>query len=482
MIATPEKAEISQLNRLRDDKPAKKAEAAEPESRLVAQKNSECKKRKNSKKENAVKTKKTCLKRKENPNIISFALQGKESDFSLKMQKVKCRICLQIFEAFKKNENFKNFKKFAKIEKSLFSNCYEKLSKMAAEIREIFNEYFSSLAVDAVNYPKIFSLFSHFENVYKEYESKKFLNETRNILEIKKKMNKLQKIVKFNKYAHSNLNAGGSHESRFLRFDEYGSFHAHEAHREKRISNKFKLELLNNIKALNTEQVRGMLKILQDSGNGLDAQNATSVELDINKLSANKVKELDKYVRRCILDMKNRELRNFRFSSAYNVNANKNLNLNSEFNFNNNSDKNENPNNNNHNLQDNDRGNYLSNKSENNYLLGKKHNRDFFETSAQKQLNNNNNFNMDSDFYFYENNQNLFDNSKKSNKICITNNISTNALNAQNSFTNAETPNSNINKSKFEKGNSLNIESDAESDESSEEESYSDLEIGNFRI
>ena len=100
-----------------------------------------------------MKAKKT-FKAKENGNIISFALQAKESDFSLKTQKVKCRVCLQIFEAFKKNENYKHFKKFTKIEKSLFSNCYEKLSKMAAEIREIFNEYFTSLSVDAVHYPK----------------------------------------------------------------------------------------------------------------------------------------------------------------------------------------------------------------------------------------------------------------------------------------------------------------------------------------
>lgn len=406
------------------------------------------------------------FKRKENRNVICFAVQRKESDLALKTQKIKCKICLQIFDGFKKNENYKSFKKFAKIEKSLFSNCYEKLSKMAADIRDIFNEYFITLASDAVAYPKAFSLFAHFENLYKEHESKKLLNETNNILEIRKKMNKLQKVVKQNKYAgtYTNSNFSSGQENRFPRMGENEAFHAHEANREKRISNKFKLELLNNIKGLNTEQIRGMLKLLQDSSNGLDAQSATSVELDINKLSVSKIKELDKYVRRCFLEMKNREFRGISFDNNICATNNANRKLGS-LNMNMNCDK------------FNREKDYCKSES---WLLGKKHNRDFFAASEDKNFNNNY---YDSELYYVEqNNKNNIFNNSSMNKICIANNISSNALQVQNSFTNAETPNSNINKSKFERGNSLDIESDAESDESSDEESYSDLEIGNFKI
>ena len=437
------------------------ANPGDAESSQLAEDKSEKKKRTISgKRENTVAKKN--FKKKEKRNIIGFLLE-KDIDLSSKVKKIKCKICLQIFQAFRKNENFKNFKKFAKIEKSLFSNSYEKLSKMVAEIREIFNEYFSALAVDALNYPKIFSLFSHFENIYKDYESRKFINETKNILEIKKKMNKLQKIVKHNRYGNANNNITNRDSSRVWRFDEKGSFYAYESNREKRISNKFKLELLNNIKALNTEKIRGMLKLLQDSDNRFDAQNANSVELDINKLSANKIKELDKYVRRCFLETKNKELRNINFhDSGLNVNdysnkknGNKNLNLNSELNLSNiNNEKC---------FQDKAGGCYDSD----NYLLGKKHNRSFFDS----------NNNRDSELFYREDNKNNNFYSNKSNKICIANNTL-----PQNSFTNAETPNSNINKSKFDRGNSLEIDFDPESEESSDEESYSDLEIGKFRI
>ncbi len=465
------------LNSIKKGRGNKNVRAAQPQNSLKALNISQIKKRKNSKKENAVTiaTTRTNMRRKENGNIISFVLTGRELDFAQKTQKIKCKICQHIFQAFKKHENYKNFKKFAKIEKSLFSNSYEKLSKMAAEIRQVFNEYFTSLAIDAVNYPKIFCLFSHFENIYKDFECKKFINESKNILEIKKKMYKLQKIVKFNKNAvagtfNAATNSASGQQHRAIRLGgEIESFYNYESNREKRISNKFKLELLNNIKGLNTEQIRGMLRVLQDSSsNGLDAQSTTTVELNINKLSAFKIKELDKYVRRCILETKNKELKNFSFSSS-GYNANKNLHFNSEFT-------------NNHNNEKRCEVKAACTDKSDNCLLGKKHTRNFFDVSEDKNFNNNTYNYNDSELYYVEENNKNNNFYSNSNKICISNNISISSLHMQNSFTKAETPKSNMNKSKFERGNSLDIESDNDSDESSDEESYSDLEIGHFRI
>ena len=56
-----------------------------------------------------------------------------------------------------------------------------------------------------------------------------------------------------------------------------------------------------------------MIKIIQEQNNGniMDPSftGITSMELDINKLSSNKIKELDKYVRKCLLDSKSQEMK-----------------------------------------------------------------------------------------------------------------------------------------------------------------------------
>jgi len=365
-----------------------------------------------------------------NKNVICFNL-NKDKNIVNKSQKIKCKICILIFDEFKKDNNYRQFKKFSKIEKNLYADNYEKLSKMASDIRDIFNEYFASFSGDIVNYPKIFGLFSHFEKIYKEYENKKFINETKNILEIKKKMNKLQKIMKISKFkVGQNPNING--ENRLMKFDENASLYTYEINREKRISNKFKLDLLNNIKTLSIQQIREMVKLLQDINNEINLDKISFFELDINKLSNNKIKDLDRYVKRCIIDNKSKGLREISFKFDKNINNISNDINDNEF------------------VNDNK-----------NFLLSKKKVRNFFEDEINKK-----NF--------------------KTNRIFIenTSDIDYKGYLLQNPCTKPETPISHLNKIntiKYKRANSL-ADSEVESEESSDEESYSDLEIGKFKI
>lgn len=69
---------------------------------------------------------------------------------------------------------------------------------------------------------------------------------------------------------------------------------------ERKASQKYKLNLANNIRSLNSEQIKGIVAIISDSFN-VDNK---IVEIDVNKLSSYKLKELDKYVKKCLRSSK----------------------------------------------------------------------------------------------------------------------------------------------------------------------------------
>lgn len=506
-------------------------------------------------------------------NLISFTVQKiglplpPHNKKENKKQNIKCKLCLQVFEVFKKHGNYKLFKKFAKIEKQIFANHYDKLSKMADDITKTFNEYFSVLYADANNYQKLFALLAYFESIYKEYEMKKFIYDSKNVLEIKKKMNKLQRVVKSNRLGNqvvvnnfdngnNNMQSFGSmidendafenyQNNKIIRPKHNGAIHNGNyiytgVNRDKKISNKFKLELLSNIKSLNTAQIRGMIRVLQNDTNDFNNSinntvdsNITSLELDINKLSPHKIKELDKYVRKCLLENKCSNSQTFKFP---------NTNSNSDYEYNNypcdnymvghNIDNSNYSKNNNHFTNKisefNGNGGYGNNQSNDNNntnvknFLGKKiAKKDFFDSvSSQKQpkerdSNSNIFIGEDDDIenenpgYYIDENENSYNyflsntNKSTADKFLtkkmveigdITLNNSNNNLKSnyliQTSITNPETPVSHLNKisefPKYEKKNSLCLDSesdsDMDSDDSSDEESLSDLKLENFKM
>ena len=414
---------------------------------------------------------------KKGNNFISFSLKVAGISSKIKASKSKNKICFQVFLAFKKHQNYKAFKDFAKIENKILTDSYNKLSKMAAETRRIFNKYFSNLATDATEFPKLFELSSHFENIYLEFENKKFLSETKNFLEIKKKMFKFQKIVKKSKRNISffNNHQAGEHSNNIISQPKaFNKTYLHYDKSARKISNNFKLDLLNSIKGLNPEQIRAMVCLVLDRQ---EVQNIRSFELDINKLSAAKLKELDNYVRKCLVEVKNKEFPSefFKSDNYFGNNydtinkSNKNENSNffeigkinkPEFNF-----------------------EESSNQAEKNHIelnqncfLGRKQKNSFFQIGLNCETKSYDIFTNG------KNKVNNFHRLKSESKANI--NSFPNCFIIQTSCTNPETPvsHSNIFNNKFGRKNSVVLEPDSESDESSDDESYSDLQIGNFKI
>jgi hypothetical protein len=67
------------------------------------------------------------------------------------------------------------------------------------------------------------------------------------------------------------------------------------------------MSLVNNIRSLNSDQIKGIINIIHDNLN-VDEK---TMEFDINNLPMEKLKELDKYVKKCLkIKKKNNDLAN----------------------------------------------------------------------------------------------------------------------------------------------------------------------------
>ena len=235
-----------------------------------------------------------------------------------------------IYQKFKDHELYQKFSFFNRIEKQVKSNIYSSHLELATDIRQIFNNYFMASINDPLCYANTCTLSNYFEDIYRDYENKTFCKESKNILELKKKMNKLRREIRERNLTPTSI------KNTKLRIDinDYNL----TSEKEKKISKKYKLSLVNNIRSLNSDQIKGIINIIHDNLNHDDK----TLEFDINNIPIEKLKELDKYVKKC-LKIKNRNdpnLNNFQSNSNNQLtssapikrdNINVNININNNF-------------------------------------------------------------------------------------------------------------------------------------------------------
>lgn len=203
-----------------------------------------------------------------------------------KVDNKKQKNCQRIFEILKHHPNFHKFPAFGQIEKSLKKEEYNNVSEMALEIRKLFNEYFTKNIIDPVLYTETLAISTYFEQAYKDQEEKYFWKESKYVLDLKKKLNKLKRDIGRRSTTEP---------------DNKLKISLNSSTREKRLSKKYKLNLVNSIRDLSSEQARGILNIVHDCIH-MDKESAPkSMELDINKLPSSKLREIEKYVKKCIM-------------------------------------------------------------------------------------------------------------------------------------------------------------------------------------
>jgi hypothetical protein len=149
------------------------------------------------------------------------------------------------------------------------------------DVRKIWNYYFSTTLPNSEIYQKIFTLSNYFEEMFKEVENS-VPEEKSDIHELNRKVSKLQE--KFNELNKNPVPSNNMRKDR--------------PRNEKPMTMAEKNQLGTNIRMLNPEQLKGIIKLLSDSLN-VD-QHSKYFEFDIEALSNKKLRDLEKYVKNCL--------------------------------------------------------------------------------------------------------------------------------------------------------------------------------------
>ena len=169
------------------------------------------------------------------------------------------------------------------VEKNLKCYLYTSIFQFGMDVRKVWNYYFTNSSNNTEIYQKTFTLSNYFEEIFKEIENN--LEEKTDLHELQKKVNKLQE--KFNEM-NQNKSIPGNNSKR----ERSGS------NVDKPMTISEKNVLGNNIRQLNQDQLKGIIKILNDS---VSVDNTTKYfEFDIETLSNKKLRELEKYVKNCL--------------------------------------------------------------------------------------------------------------------------------------------------------------------------------------
>ena len=232
--------------------------------------------------------------REKKPNLIKdLGYIDKDSNKAAKTSLTQdvFKKCDKVFQKLKKHPLSDSFLTISnsevpclnQIEKQLKAYTYTSVFQFGMDVRKVWNYYFTHSSSNTEIYQKTFTISNYFEEIFREVESN--LEEKTDLHELQKKVNKLQE--KFNE-----INQNKSLSSTNLKRERSGS------NLDKPMSIAEKNMLGNNIRQLTPEQLKGIIKILNDSLS-VD-QSKKYFEFDIETLSNKKLRELEKYVKTCL--------------------------------------------------------------------------------------------------------------------------------------------------------------------------------------
>ena len=223
-----------------------------------------------------------------------------------KIKNGKNKLLFKVFNEFKLSSSlYKDYPQFSYIEKSLKNNLYSSLNELVSEIRNTFSHIFFS-ANDSDKYNKIYNLCESFETIYKKYDNKLFLKESKNLHEVINKLKKELRQTEIIKNS-SNINIIANNKSYYnnnLFNKNKFNININDSEGSENSSNisakKYKAAITNKINKLSNEQKRGIRSIISD--NCLLEQNSESkvMKVDVNKIPFKQLKQLEKYVNKCI--------------------------------------------------------------------------------------------------------------------------------------------------------------------------------------
>ena len=221
-----------------------------------------------------------------------------------KNKNTKYKLILNIFNEFKSSSPlYKEFSQFHAIEKNIKNELYSSSSELAGEMRNIFSHIFLLFFNDPDKYNKTLILCELFEKIYKKYDNKILTKECKNLVEM---INKLKKELRQTELSKNNSNENISYSNNNCVISPYSSsknkfkFQFNDSDSEISVK-KYKNEITNKIKKLSIEQKKGLFNVVSNECIDKNTQNNV-MEINVNKMTLNQLKQLEKYVNQCIKD------------------------------------------------------------------------------------------------------------------------------------------------------------------------------------
>lgn len=207
---------------------------------------------------------------------------NQKTSLSKKIEKCIKKLCSHQRAQKFMNSDFTDTPCLSSIEKQFKSGKYKTFYEFQMDIRNMWNYYYK-INTNNETYQQITEMAQFSEEVFKDVDSPQ--EEKGKLNEMHKELNKIGGEIQQFK--------GTKGMDKFSRKEEKTS-----GTNEEKMSFTQKSELGNKIRNLNKDQLRGIVKLLSSS-NSMEG-NPKYFEFDIDKLSEQKLRQLDKYVESCI--------------------------------------------------------------------------------------------------------------------------------------------------------------------------------------
>ena len=220
----------------------------------------------------------------------------------------KNKLIYNLFSEFKSSDKilYKEFGQFHFIEKNIKNDLYSSPTELAAEIRAVFSSIFANLTEYSI-YNKTFIFCENFEKIYKKYDNQILTKKCKNLSDV---INRLKRELR-----QTELNQGEKSNNFLVSYNSLNNLSSKKNKTKSNLNDsdelrselpvkKLKNELTNKINKLNNSQKRGIIRVISDSDISYENHMSPSKEMqiDINKMSFDKLKQLEKYLNDCIND------------------------------------------------------------------------------------------------------------------------------------------------------------------------------------
>ena len=217
----------------------------------------------------------------------------------------KYNLILNIFNEFKSSSPlYRQFPQFHVIEKNIKNELYSSSNELAKEIRNVFSRIFLLFFNDSDKYNKTLILCELFEKIYKKYDNQILTKECKNFVEVINKLKRELRQTEISKnFSNENISYSNNNcISPFCSSKNKFKFQFTDSDSEISVK-KYKNGITNKIKNLNNEQKKGLFNIVSNDCIDKNAENNV-MEINVNKMTFNQLKQLDKYINQCIKDNK----------------------------------------------------------------------------------------------------------------------------------------------------------------------------------